>query len=90
MGIRSEVVVVLRQDADPSVLSHPLQATHLRLEPMFPGATTSEDRRWYLLVSEPGTSDAELDALLQNIRGISGIEAAYRKPPGEPPQDSAP
>lgn len=90
MGSCSEAVVVLHEGADPIALSRELQGMHLRLEPMFAGATTPEDRSWYLLVSEPGISDADLDALLQHIRSISGVDAAYRKPPGEPPWESPP
>ena len=90
MNSRSEAVLMLREGADTSVLRRELQGMHLQLEPMFPGASTPTDQRWYVLIAEPGTSDNELDAILQKIRGISGVNAAYRKPPGEPPQESPP
>ena len=85
MGNRSEAVIVLHEGADPSALRHELQGAHLRLEPMFASATTPADRCWYLLVPDPEISDKDLDALLLHIRGINGVDAAYRKPPGEPP-----
>ncbi len=90
MGSRSEAVVVLREGADPSALMRELQRADLRLEPMFPGATNPADRRWYLLVPDPGISDKDLEAILLRIRGIIGVEAAYLKPPGEPPIESPP
>jgi hypothetical protein len=90
MSSRSEAVIMLREGADPSALMHELLGAHLRLEPMFPGATTPADQSWFLLLTDPGISDDDLDALLRHIRGMSGVEAAYRKPPGEPPEGSPP
>jgi hypothetical protein len=70
---------------DSSALKHELQGAHLRLEPMFLGATTPADRCWYLMDPDPGISDKDIDALLLRIRGINGVDAAYQKPRGEPP-----
>ena len=86
----SEAVVVLREGADSSALKRELQAMHLRLEPLFPGATIPADQCWYLLIAEAGTSDNDLDAILHQIRGIRSVDAAYRKPPAETPEDSPP
>lgn len=90
MNRRSEAVVVLREDADTSALRRELQGMQLRLEPMFPGASLAADQCWYLLIAEPTTSDDDLDAILKKIRGLNGVDAAYRKPPGEPPQELPP
>jgi hypothetical protein len=89
MDSRSEAVVVLRESADINALMRKLQDMHLRLEPIFHDAISPAAQGWYLLIADPATNDDDLDAILQTIRGMGGVDAAYRKPAGEPPQESS-
>lgn len=80
----SEPAVLLLLPGTPlEAVSRELQALGLRATPMHPGTDDPSLQGWHVLQQvRPG----DLDAALARLQQVPGVDGAYRKPAGEPPE----
>lgn len=80
-----EVIVAIRPGARIEPVRRAVEAAGGSIGPLYPGAADAESQRWYLVAHRKGASKAGVDSLLTELRSLSEVDAAYVKPPGEPP-----
>lgn len=80
-----EAVLRLRDEHAADGLRGWLQQHGAALQPMHPGATDAEGRRWFLVVLEPGGTPDRLAVLVEQLRARAEVDAAYLKPAGSSP-----
>ena len=80
----TEVIVKLGPEAQRDRVLARAAELHVSLEPLHP-ATDEPELDSYLM----GRVEADADTIAERLLHCDGVEAAYAKPPGAPPERSA-
>ncbi len=83
MDTPEQAVLLLMPGSSLAALAPLLEHLGLRATPQHPGSTDPMLQGWYTLHQ---TRAGDLDAALARLQQAPGVDGAYRKPGGEPPE----